>query len=130
MSEANRAPSQNGGKTGDSLHPGEGAVFGVGSCEESEETESGGDDNGKKGAALPVDVGEEAGGLALICKGGQSSRGAVNGRVANGEDSDHDDDIHDRVKSCNSSIVYGNDEGGGLGVRSGLAYKVGVVIGD
>ncbi len=130
MGEANRSPSQNGGKTGDSLHPGEGAVFGAGSCEERKKPESGGDDDGADGAALAVNVGEEAGGLALICESGQGSGGAVDGRVTDGKDGDHDHDVHDRVKSCNSSIVDGNNEGGGLGVGRGLANETGVGIGN
>ena len=67
--KADGAPCQNRGKTGNGLHPGKSAVLGTGGRKECEEAKSGGDDDGEEGAALAVDVGEEAGGLALVCKG-------------------------------------------------------------
>ncbi len=128
--EADGAPSQNRGKTGDGLHPGKCTVFGTGSREECEEAKGGGDDDGEEGAALAVDVGEEAGGLALVGEGGEGARGAVDGGVADGEDGDHDDDVHDGVEACDSGVVDGDDKGGGFGVRRELADEAGVGVGN
>ena len=70
MGEADGAPGEDGGETGDGLHPGEGMVLGARGSEEGQEAKCGSDADGAEGAALAVDVGEEVGGLALVCKGG------------------------------------------------------------
>ena len=51
------------------------------------------DEEGDEGTALAVDVGEEAGGLAVRRKGGEGAGGGEGGGVADGEDGDEDDGV-------------------------------------
>lgn len=130
VSEADGAPSQNGGETANGLHPDKSFILAARGSEKGQEAEGGGDADGAKGAALTVDVGEERGSLALVGEGGQGAGGAVDGGVADREDGNHDDDVHDRWKAYNSGVFDSDDEGRGGGVRVGLVDEAGVGVGD
>lgn len=117
MAEADGAPGEDGGETGESHHPGEGfALLGRGG-EVAKETEEGGDGDADDRAAAAVNVGEDLGGLALLGEGGEGAGRAVDGGVADGEDSNHDDYVHDVGEDADTGVLNGNDEGRGLGIR-------------
>lgn len=122
-------PSENRRQTRDGHHPGEGSGLHIGGGEVAKQTQGRCNQNGGERTTLAVDVCEEPGGLALLGKGGKSTRGSVDGGVTDGQDSNQDDDIHDRRQSFDSCILNGNDERRGLGIGGGgTADKFRVVV--
>ncbi len=126
--EADGAPGEDAGETGEGLHPDKGGGRFFADGDEGEEAEGGGEADGDEGPALAVDVGEHLGGLALFGEGAEGARGAVDGGVADGEDGDHDDDVHDGVEAFDAGVCDGDDEWGGFGVggRGADQARVGV----
>ena len=71
--EADGAPGEDAGEAGEGEEPVEGGLLGGGGGEEGEEAHGGGEHDAEEGAALAVDVGEEARGLALFGEGGEGA---------------------------------------------------------
>lgn len=64
-----------------------------------------GDEETDERSALAVDVGQEAGRLAVRGESSEGSRGGERRRVADGENGDEDDGIEDGWKACRSEGV-------------------------
>ena len=68
------------------------------------------DADGDEGTAFAVDVAEEFGGLALFGEGSECACCTIHGGVADREDGNEDDYVHDAIEPLDSSISDGNDE--------------------
>ena len=77
--EADGAPGEDRAQAGEGEHPGEGNALDRGGGKVSEKAEGGGEEDGDDGAAFPINVGEDLGGLALFCKSSQCARGTIDG---------------------------------------------------
>lgn len=67
--------------------------------------------------------------MAEVGEGCQRSGGSKHGRVADGQDGDEDDGVHDGWEDLDTGFFDGNDKGGGLGVGSVFAInEAGVVV--
>lgn len=131
VGEADGTPGEDGRETGQGHHPVEGLLLLIGGGEVSEKTEGGGEENGEQGTALTIDVGEELRGLVLLGQSGEGSGRTIDGRVANGQHRNHDDNIHNRGKTGNTSVLDSNDEGGSTGIGVGRSVQqAGFVIRD
>lgn len=95
VAEANGRPREDGGEAGDGEQPVEHARLLPEVGQEGKEAEEGGDEDGDEGPAASVDVAEDSGGLLEVGEGSEGSRGAKDGRVADRQDSDEDDGVHD-----------------------------------
>lgn len=95
VAEANGRPCEDGGEAGDGEQPVEHARLLPEVGQEGKEAEEGGDEDGDEGPAASVDVAEDSGGLLEVGEGSEGSRGAKDGRVADGQDGDEDDGVHD-----------------------------------
>lgn len=131
MRETDRAPGKDGRQPGDGQHPVESFALFRGGREVAEKTDECGEGDTDHGTTATIDVGEDAGSLALLGEGGEGTRGAVDGRVTDGEDGDHDNDVHDGWEDGNAGIVNGDDEGRGGSISAGGATKkTGLVVWD
>lgn len=131
VSEADGAPGEDGRETGDGHHPSKGNSLLVRGSQEAEQTEGGGDADGPERATLAVDVGQEAGSLTLLGKGGEGTRGTIDGGVTDRQHGNHDDDVHDGGQTLDTGIFDGNDEGRSLSIgRRATTNEFRVVVGD
>lgn len=69
--------------------------------------------------------------MTLLGEGGKGTRGTVDGGVTDGEDGDHDNDVHDRWEGIDLGIVDGDDErrSGGISAGATIEEKL-IVVGD
>jgi hypothetical protein len=82
-------------------------------CKSSENEDK---ENGPEWATGAIDVGEERGSVTLLSKGDQCTRSSLNTGDTNGNDRDHNDNIHEVVESDESSILANDDEWRGRAV--------------
>ena len=61
--------------------------------------------------------------MTLFGEGGEGAGGAVDGAVADAEDGEHDDAVHDGGEARDARVGDGDDEGGGFGVRGAAAVQ-------
>ncbi|KAH0551053.1 hypothetical protein GP486_007595, partial [Trichoglossum hirsutum] len=118
VAQADGAPGEDGREARQREHPREGLALGfrVGGREVGEETEKRRDGDAHYGSAFSVDVSEDPRRLTLVRKRGQRARGAVDGRVPHGQDSNHDNCVHDRRETIDPRVADGNHKRRCLGV--------------
>lgn len=95
VGEADGTPSEDGREAAERLHPEKGFRFLVRRGKKGEKAQRRREKNGHQRPPLLVNVGENAGRLALLGQGGESARGSIDGGVPDRYHSYHDDDIHD-----------------------------------
>lgn len=61
--------------------------------------------------------------MALLGERGEGTGGAVDGGVADGEDGNHNYDVHDGWKAADAGVLNGDDEWTGLGVGAAGAVE-------
>lgn len=131
VSKADGAPGEDRGETRQCQHPVEGLVLLAGGGEEGEETEDRSEGNTGHGTAAAVNVGEDVGSLALLGERGEGTRGTVDGRVADGQDSNHNDHVEDVGEDLDAGILNGDDEGRGGDIdHGGGRGEAGLGVGD
>ena len=54
--------------------------------------------------------------MALLCKGSEGTGRTVNGGVTDGQNGNHDNDVHDRGQTLDAGVLNGNDEGRCVGI--------------
>jgi len=89
---------------------------GFAGCGEGEGAEERGGEDCDEGPAFAVDVAEDGGGLALFGEGGERAAAAVDAAVADAEDGDEDDDVHDAGEGFDAGVLDADYEGRGFGV--------------
>lgn len=102
----------------------------AGCYDEAEQAESGGDEDRDEWATGAVDVAEGLGRLALLGEGGEGAAAGVDGGVADGEDGDEDDGVHDAGQTADGRITDGDDEGRGISVGAAGSEEARVVVGN
>lgn len=116
--ETDGAPSEDGRQTGEREQPVQGETSSVlaTSNNVAEETHRRGNTNGGEGAALAINVGKEARCLSLLSERGQGAGRAIDGGVANRENSNENNAVHNGWEDLDSSIINGDNEWRGLGI--------------
>lgn len=130
VGQADGTPGEDGAEAAEGLQPDEDVGFPLRRREEGEQPNDRGDADGFQRPAAAVNVGEELGSLALLRQSAESARGAVDARIADGEDGDHDDDVHDRVEAVDACVFDGDDERRGFGVYARLTDQSWVGVWD
>ena len=124
-------PGDNGGEARDGEHPIERFSTGVGagSNDETQQADKTGKADSDQGPTRLINVSEDLRRLATICESGDGARGAVDGRVANGQYSDENYGVHDAGYGGDLGVLDRNDEWGGISVRGGATVEeLGVVV--
>ena len=133
VAQADGGPVEDGGEARDGEHPVEGLRARVTARRDdvADEAKGGGEEDGDEGPARAVNVAEDFGRLAAVGERGERAGWAVDGGVADAEDGDHDDYVHDWGDYGDAGVLDGDDERGGVGVGAATAVEeIGVVIGD
>lgn len=110
VTETDGTPSEKRRHTRDSQHPGEGSALLSRGGNETDQTKDGLKDNTEQWSTLLVNVVEELRSHAGGSQSGQSSGRTENGGVTDGQDSNHDDNVHDRGQATDTGVLDGNDE--------------------
>ena len=88
-------------------------------------------DSREQRTTCTIDVVEDAWGIALLSEGSESTRSSIDTTVSDRDDRDENNEVQEGIESNKTSILGGNDEGGGSGVDKGLgAEEAGVGGGD
>ena len=131
VGKADTSPDKQGADTGQGKEPVEDNTTGGGGLvDESEETEGDLENDTPKGTTGLVDIGEEPGSHATLGESLNRASRTKSSRVSDTNDGDGDDSVHDRGQTTDTSILDGDDEGGGLGVGTGRIQQVIGVAGD
>lgn len=109
MGEANAAPGEECCQTGKRLKPVEGDRSTGIKSHEGKRRPCEDEDGGPQRSASTVDIGEEAGSVALLSERTQCTRATVNTRETNGDNRQHDDDVGE-VGESNDTGALGNDD--------------------
>ena len=131
MGQANAAPGEQSGKTGQGKQPAEDNRTLGRQVDVRERAEGKNEDNTPQRAARSIDVGEELGRIALLGEGREGTRAAVDCRHADGDDGDQDDDVHERVESDEACVLANQHERRCVRIRVRLilgANEAGVVV--
>jgi hypothetical protein len=129
MGEADGAPGEESSKTGQSNEPVEDSLTSRRQVHVGKRTPHENEGNRVQRASGTVDVGEALGSVTLVGKSSEGSRTTVYTRDTDGDDGDENDNVHETVKSNQSSVLASNDEGGGVGIGRG-AHQTIVVGGN
>lgn len=116
VSEADRAPGENGREAGNGHHPGKGDSLLVRGSQEAKQADGGGNADRPERTTLAVNVGQEAGSLALLGESSEGTGRTVDGGVTDGQHGNHDNDVHDGGKALDTGVLNGNDEGRCVGI--------------
>lgn len=127
MSQADGAPDEEVGETGEGEEPAEDSAAVGRLSDEGEETKGDLDQDTPDGTALLVDVGEEARSHTALGHGLHRAGGTEGATVGDGDDGNGDDGVENGRKNLDAGILDGKDEGGGLGVGAGGTQEAGVV---
>lgn len=131
MAEADAAPGEERGEPANGDEPVKDFALLLEVDEVGEEADGEGDEHGDEGPPLAVNVGENLGGVGLLCEGGEGTRRAEHGRVADGDDGEENDGVHDTGEDCGAHALNGNDKRTGRGVNGALgAEQAWVVVGN
>lgn len=68
--------------------------------------------------------------MALLGKGGEGAAAGVDGGVADGEDGDEDDGVHDAGEAGDGCVADGDHEGRGVGVGAAGSEEARVIVGN
>jgi hypothetical protein len=129
--EADAAPGEEGGKTGEGLQPVErdGAAGGQG--HESQGRPGDDEQGGEQRTAGAVNVAEELGGVALLGKRAECAGATVDTGETDGDDGKHDDDVGEVGEADDTGSLGDNDEGRGCHIDvAAVSEKSGVVVVD
>lgn len=108
--ETDGTPGEDRRQPGNGQHPPERFSLLRGCREVPEETKECRDSDTDHGATTTINVREDTGSLTLLGESGEGTRGAVDGRVTDGQDSNHDNNVHDAGENLDTGILNGNDE--------------------
>ena len=111
VTKADRAPSEQSGKTRQRDKQGEDGHTGRGKVHVGETTPHENKYDGSEWTTRTVHVGEDLGGVSLFTEGSEGTRTTINTRDTDGNDGDQNDNIHEAVKSLKTAIATDNDEG-------------------
>lgn len=95
VAETDAAPGEEAGEAADGNEPVKDFALVLEVDEISEQAYGEGEEDGCEGAALAVDVGEDLGRVRLLCQRSESARCAKDGGVADADDGNEDDGVHD-----------------------------------
>lgn len=133
VAQVDGAPCEDGGEATDGHEPVEDGVLGfdrtgTDECKQSKERDC---DDAKQRSSLSINVSEEGRSLTLLGESSDSSRETKDRGVADGQNGNHNDDVHDRWKALDAGSLDGNDERrGGSVSRRALVEQLGVVPGN
>ena len=130
VGEADAAPCEEGGKTGERHEPVEGDGTAGGEGHESQRRPGDDEDGGPQRTAGAVDVAEEAGSVTLLSKRTERARATVDTGEADGDDRQHDDDVGEVSKSNDAGALSNDDERRGGHIDVAASKKSGVVVVD
>lgn len=133
VSETDGGPCKDGTERRKSQHPCEGILLSISwaSSKECQKSEHRCDGNSGQRTPLTVDIGQKPRSLMLLCESGKCSTGAVDSRVSDRQDSQHDHGIKDRRKPLDASVPDGDDERRSISTTSViLIEQIFVSIGD
>lgn len=119
VSNADGAPSEESGQTGDGKEPVKDNGTGSVQADVGDEAEQDEGNDGRQGTARLVNVGEELGSIALLSESSQGSGSTVNTRHTDGQDGHENDEVHEVVEALEASILADKHKGRGLGVGVG-----------
>lgn len=112
---ADAAPREDGREAREREHPVERLLLFVSGGEEGKEAQHRGNDDCVQRPAFAVDVCKESWSLPLLRQCRQRTRTAIDGRVANTENRDHDNDVHHRGEGLDAGIFDRDHERRGSG---------------
>ena len=113
VGEADAAPGEEGGKTGQRLQPVESDGTTCRQGHESQGRPHDDEQSGEQRTAGTVDVAEEAGGVALLGKSAECAGATVDTGKTDRDDGKHDDDVGEVGEADDTGSLGNDDEGRG-----------------
>jgi hypothetical protein len=110
VGKADGAPSEEGSKTGQSDEPVKDRLTSRSKVHVAKHTPAKNKEDREKRATRAIDVGEHLGSVALVGKSRQSTGTSVDTRHTDRDNGDENDNVHEAVKSLETTITRGNDE--------------------
>lgn len=129
VAETDGAPGEDGAQTAQRQQPGEQNLLGRRCRDERQKANGRGEEDCHQGPPALVNVRQHLRRLLLFRERGQRPRRAVDGRVADGENGDHDDRIHDRVEARDARVGDRDDKRRRVRVARRAADETAIVIG-
>lgn len=131
MAQANRSPGEQRRETGKRKQPVKDGRASSRQVDVRKGTKGYNSQHGEQRAVGAIDVGEDLGGVALLSKGSQGARTAVDAGDAERQDGYENDDVHEGVETGQVGVLADQNEGGSVDVDEGVsAQKVVIVVGD
>lgn len=116
VSYTDRAPSKEGGETGNREQPREDDGTSGAKTDKGNKTKENNDNDREQRSARFINVCEDLRRISLLRKCSKSSRASINGGDTDGHDGDKDDQIHKVVKSVKASVFTDEHKRRCLGV--------------
>jgi len=123
VSQADGAPRKQNRETGESLQPIEHNGARCAEVDVRKGTREDQDEHREERSAGAINIGENLRSVALLRKGSQGARPSEDGRHADGEHRDEDDDVHEVIEAVETCIFADEHPRRGLDVRKRLVRE-------
>jgi hypothetical protein len=131
VGEADAAPGEEGGETGERLQPVESDGAAGGQGHESQGGPGDDEQSGPERTAGAVNVAEESGGVTLLGKRAECAGATVDTGETDGDDGKHDDDVGEVGEADDTGSLGDDDEGRGGHIDvAAVSEESGVVVVD
>lgn len=129
MGQADGAPGEESGQTGQSLEPVEHLRTVVVDVDIAEASKQQQDDHGEQRATRAIDIGEDLGSVALLGQGSEGTGTTIHGGHTDRQDRDENDDVHERVETLQAGVFTNQDEGRGVDIGIRVGTEESIIVG-